>query len=227
MPLYLLPLGVMMRKVQVLGCFVGLKAFICIRVVLFKTFSCILQATVDHELCKGMWKDVKRISVVFWLSSPIQNSFKPRDREGSVAHSYVTEDLSKCSFRLSAGGGPWHLARVDCRGGLSWSPQIIRTMEQMTADKLQRVEWPEKGGDEAAAASDPLITFIVERRMFVNGTWGVVGLSFYIFTNRHKRFYHWFNLKVDVPTAHWLNSEQFWRTTRRVKNSFSCFETQV
>lgn len=43
MPLYLLPLS----PVQVLGSFVGLKAFICTRVVLFKTFSGFLQAT-DH-----------------------------------------------------------------------------------------------------------------------------------------------------------------------------------
>lgn len=73
-------------------------------------------------------------------------SFKPRDRKSSVPHSYVTEDLSKCSFGLSAGGGPRHLARVDGGGDLSWSPQIIRTMEQMTVDKLQRVGWPGGGG---------------------------------------------------------------------------------
>lgn len=30
-----------------------------------------------------------------------------------MPHSYVTGDLSKRSFRLSAGGGPRHLARVD------------------------------------------------------------------------------------------------------------------
>lgn len=36
--------------------------------------------------------------------------------ESSVLHLYVTEDHSKCSFRLSAGGGPRHLACVEGGG---------------------------------------------------------------------------------------------------------------
>lgn len=65
--------------------------------------------------------------------------------------------------------------------GPSWSPQIMRTMEQMTADKFQGVEWPEKeGGNKPAPESDPVITFTVGRRTFGNETWAVMGLSFYI-----------------------------------------------
>lgn len=36
--------------------------------------------------------------------------------ESAVLHLYVTEDHSKCSFRLSAGGGPRHLACVEGGG---------------------------------------------------------------------------------------------------------------
>lgn len=36
--------------------------------------------------------------------------------ESSVLHLYVTEDHSKCSFRLSAGGGHRHLACVEGGG---------------------------------------------------------------------------------------------------------------
>lgn len=63
-------------------------------------------------------KDFNRLLNEF-PHSELRSSFKPRERESPVAHLGVTEDLSKCSFRLSAGGGPRHLARVDGGGGPS------------------------------------------------------------------------------------------------------------
>lgn len=68
-----------------------------------------------------------RISIIFQMTSSIQDfvslsdpgtgTFRPRDWQSSAPHLYVTEELSKCSFRLSAGGGPRHLAPVVGGGG--------------------------------------------------------------------------------------------------------------
>lgn len=113
----------------------------------------------------GAVKDFNRLLNEF-THSELCFSFKPRDWKSSVPHSYVTEDLSKCSFRLSAGGGPRHLAGVDGGGGISWSTQIMKTMEQMTADKLQRVGWPEKrggaGGINLLTCQTPSLLLLLE-----------------------------------------------------------------
>lgn len=135
-------------------------------VVHFTTYSGFLKTTGLYS-CHGGVGDFNHVLNEF-PHSQLTFSFKPKDRESSVPHLYVTEDLSKRSFRLSIGGGPRHLARADGGGGLSWSPQIMSTMEQMTADKLQRVRWPEKrrgGGVKPAANSDPLISFTVGDRL--------------------------------------------------------------
>lgn len=160
-----LPPEIMLLRYKAAGRFVGLKPFK--RLVHFTTFSGLLKETGLCSCCSEPWNMLQDFHHLLndFTHSRLCFSFRPRDWESSVPLSYVTEDLRGCSFRLSAGGGPQHLARVDGGGGLGWSPQIMRTMEQMTADKLQRVGWPEKsvgGWDKPDDVATPLLPLLLE-----------------------------------------------------------------
>lgn len=87
-----------------MGCLVDLNVFIGVRVVQLRTSS-----FQDKFITVAVVKDFNHILNEF-LHLLLH-------KESSLLHSYVTEDHSKCSFRLSAGGGPRHLACVDGGGG--------------------------------------------------------------------------------------------------------------
>lgn len=170
MRLYLLPREIIMHKGQVLSCSVDIKAFICIRVVLFTTF----QPSSTRRGCTAATVMMRCVAVKDFnhllnefSHSELRSSFKLTERESSVAHLGVTEDLSKCSFRLSTGGGPRHLARVDGGGGPSWSPQIMRTMEQMTADKFRESSDLRDGGGGLLLIQTPSLPLLSEGECLV------------------------------------------------------------
>lgn len=141
---YPLLLEIIMLIYRVVGHFVGLKAFK--RVVHFTTFSGLLKETGWYSCHSGSWDMVQsRISIIFWMSSPFRN-FVSLSNPGTgrvLCHICMWQKISASAHSGSLQVevlGIWPMWTVE--GGLSWSPQIMRTIEQMTADKLQRVGWP-------------------------------------------------------------------------------------
>lgn len=122
-----LPLGITPLKLRLEGRFVGVKG---LQESSFPNlFRPPQRGGVVQLLQRTLNMLQSRISIIFQMTSSIQDfvslsdpgtgTFRPRDWQGSAPHLYVTEELSKCSFRLSAGGGPRHLAPVVGGGGIS------------------------------------------------------------------------------------------------------------
>lgn len=115
-----------------------------------------------------------------WVPAFTTIFFSFRIWESPVPHLYVTEDHSKCSFKLSAGGGPRHLCGRWRR--LSWSPQITRTMDQMIADKLWRVGWPEKREGEQTCCQIPSLLLRIWRKWKSSIYYVPTSKEFYLLT---------------------------------------------
>lgn len=100
-----------------------------------------------HCLCTS--ETCRRRNVNHFLKEFPELLFLQTLREIPLLHLYTTEDHSECSFRVPAGEGP-PSGSCGCGGGgdsnvnrgsaQHWSPQIAETIDQMTVDKLSRVE---------------------------------------------------------------------------------------
>lgn len=93
---------------------------------------------------------VVETSVMFWKSPSV--TIFSRHWGIPLLHLYTTEDHSQCSFRLSAGGAPpsglcgrWRTLKCEQKLSSALITSDNRTIDQMMADKLSRVEWPEEG----------------------------------------------------------------------------------